>query len=240
MQIFVPIQEKTFTGVQKRLREIRRAKADGAELWLDHLDTPLVCRNDSINLRQIRGARGVEFLAVCKKPIEKGHFKGTYAQMADILIWATTWANYIDIPIRMPKNIIKKIIRSKANRYPLPATRSKIILSYHNFHSTPSSSYLLKKAHSMRALGAQIVKIACQAHSIEDTLRIIFLAKRLQKEGIHHILIAMGKYGTLGRIITPLYGGTLMFAPLTRKRSTAPGQLTVAKLHVLSLPIKGG
>ena len=69
------------------------------------------------------------------------------------------------------------------------------------------------------------------AKGIEDTIRIITLAKMLEMKKIPHILIAMGKKGALSRILTPTLGGTIMFAPLTRGKSSAPGQLTAKELR---------
>ena len=82
----------------------------------------------------------------------------------------------------------------------------------------------------MKKRGADIVKIAVMARSLEDTFTVITLAQLLQAQKIPHILIAMGKKGVLSRILTPVLGGTIMFAPLTSKKATASGQLTVNEL----------
>ena len=83
----------------------------------------------------------------------------------------------------------------------------------------------------MKKRGADIVKISVMARSLNDTVRVITLAKQLQSEKIPHILIAMGKKGALSRVLTPTLGGTIMFAPLTKSKSSAPGQLTVGELR---------
>ena len=82
----------------------------------------------------------------------------------------------------------------------------------------------------MRNKGADIVKISTMAKTLNDTIRIITLAKELQEIKIPHILIAMGKTGTLSRVLTPTLGGTIMFASLKVSRASAPGQLTVEEL----------
>ena len=86
-------------------------------------------------------------------------------------------------------------------------------------------------ARDMKKRGADIVKIAVMANILDDTFSIISLAQTLKEEGIAHILIAMGEKGILSRVITPLLGGNIMFAPLTKKGSTASGQLTVKELR---------
>jgi len=77
----------------------------------------------------------------------------------------------------------------------------------------------------MKKTGATIVKIATQAQKLQDTFTILALAQK-----IPHILIAMGKKGMLSRVLTPFLGGVMMFAPLSQKEATAPGQLTVKEL----------
>ena len=109
--------------------------------------------------------------------------------------------------------------------------KSKVIISYHNFTKTPSYPQLVKIADEIKKRGADVVKIACNASSLSDTVRIISVAKHLESLKIPHILIAMGKKGTLSRILTPTLGGEMMFATLDGKNATASGQLTVKELR---------
>lgn len=83
----------------------------------------------------------------------------------------------------------------------------------------------------MKKRGANIIKISVMAKSFADTISIIMLAKELELLKIPHILIAMGKKGALSRILTPTLGGSIMFAPLTSSKLSAPGQLTVKELR---------
>ena len=221
MLICAPIQEKTQKMALKRLSELKN-KADLAEVWLDHIK--------DLDIKELLKKAPSPVLCVCKKPSEKGLFNGNYSQMADILIKALEFgAKYVDLPIGMPKNLSKKCIQycQKSN---VKSQMSKVIISYHDFKKTPSISSLLKKARDMKKRGADIVKIAVTANSIEDTFSIIFLAQAIQSENIPHILIAMGKKGILSRVITPFLGGTIMFAPLTKNQASASGQLTVDEL----------
>ncbi|PIZ71328.1 hypothetical protein COY07_05045 [Candidatus Peregrinibacteria bacterium CG_4_10_14_0_2_um_filter_43_11] len=261
MFIVTPIQERSQKKALQRIKTLY-GKVDGAEIWLDHIedldletlfnDIKKIPSFFSPRLTRRGLKKRLQILICCKKPIEKGHFKGTYSQLASLLIRAgQLGADYIDIPFNMPKNLIKKIVqqsRAEAGYPPSPhpetcrgiyplviphtdaESHPKLIFSYHNFKKTPSLKTLLKKAESMRLMGADIVKIAVQAQSTDDALKLIFLADHLKTKNIPHCLIAMGKKGILSRIITPHLGGTFMFAPLTKNKSTAPGQLTVAEL----------
>ncbi|MBU1017467.1 type I 3-dehydroquinate dehydratase [Patescibacteria group bacterium] len=214
MLICTPVQEKTQEKALKRLQELKN-QVDLAEVWIDSvkdLDLPLLIKQAALPL-----------VVVCKKPAEKGAFKGSRADLAAQLENACKCgAEYVDIPFNMPKNMRKKVIQK--------AKKTQIIISHHDFKKTPTLSWMLKTARMMKKSGADIVKMAVMAHSLEDTFSLILLAQRLQAEKIPHILIAMGKEGILSRVITPFLGGTIMFAPLKASRATASGQLTVKEL----------
>lgn len=206
MLIAVPIQKSRQQAVLKVLKNLK-GKADMAEIWLDQIV--------DLNLETLFQNKPLPVIAVCKSPDEKGAFKGSAkAKLALLKRAAALGADYIDVPF--------------------PNTRfgrAKVIISHHDFKKTPSSKTLLQKARAMRAAGADIVKIAVTARTLGDTLRVILLAQTLQAEKIPHILIAMGRLGALSRVLTPTLGGTLMFAPLSKKDATAPGQLTVKELR---------
>jgi 3-dehydroquinate dehydratase type I len=215
MLICTPIKEKTQKTALKQLKKLKN-KVDLAEIWLDQVK--------DLDLKSLLKQAPLPFVCVCKKPAEKGAFKGTNANLAEMLQDSCKFgAKYVDIPLNMPKNLNKKIVQN--------AKKTKIIISHHDFKKTPTLKWMLKTAHEMKKRGADIVKIAVMARSLEDTFTVISLAQILQSEKIPHILIAMGKKGILTRIITPFLGGTIMFAPLKTPKATASGQLTVSELR---------
>jgi len=218
MLICNPIQEKTQRVTLKKLNALK-GKADLAEIWLDHIE--------DLDIQTLLKNKPLPVLCVCKKSAEKGRFKGSYAELAEVLSKAAQCgADYIDIPLQG-----FRIQDSGFSRLLAGSKKAEVIISHHDFKKTPPLKTLLKKAHEMSKMGADIVKIATMARSLEDTFTIIFLAQLLQAEKIPHILIAMGKKGILSRVLTPFLGGTIMFAPLTSKKATASGQLTVEELE---------
>ena len=209
-----------------------RGKADMAELWLDHIR--------DLDIGNLLKNKPLPVICVCKRPNEKGLFKGSWPDVADILLTASrNGAEYIDLPFDMPKNLNKKcvqmvkgcksaVVDQMSN---VKCQRSKVIISLHDFKNTPSVEMLVKKAMEMRKLGADIVKISVTAKTFADAVKVIILAKELEQRKIPHIVISMGKKGILSRVLTPMLGGTIMFAPLTKTKSSAPGQLTVDELR---------
>ena len=104
MKICVPIKEKRQKTVMKALKEAAK-KADFAEIWIDQVQ--------DLDLKAILSASRLPLLIVCKRPDEKGAFKGSYKALAERLIEASSLgAKYIDIPLRMPENLNKKIVQT--------------------------------------------------------------------------------------------------------------------------------
>ena len=222
MLICTPIQEKSQNVTLKKLKTLK-GKVDLAEIWLDHIQ--------DLDIKSLLKNKPIPVLCACKKPADKGRFKGTYSQMADLLSDASRYgADYIDIPLsglRKQDSGLSRLIKKKSQ---IRNQKSQIIISHHDFKKTPSLNWMLKTAHEMKKKGADIIKIATMAKSLEDTFTIISLAQLLQAQNLPHILIAMGKKGVLSRVLTPFIGGTIMFAPLIAKKASASGQLTVSEL----------
>ena len=92
MKICVPVQASTMTGAKKAMSEIK-GKADMAEIWLDHIK--------DLDIRDLLKNKPAPVICVCKKPDEKGLFKGSWSDVAGILTEAIkNGAEYIDLPIQ--------------------------------------------------------------------------------------------------------------------------------------------
>jgi 3-dehydroquinate dehydratase/shikimate dehydrogenase len=99
--------------------------------------------------------------------------------------------------------------------------KTKRIISYHNFEGVPQD---LEEIHARLAkLDADIVKVAVQAHSFEDSLRVIDLMRNAK---IPTIGIAMGDYGSMTRILGARYGAPFTYCVFNLDRRVAPGQLS--------------
>jgi len=217
MKICVPIQAKTQKEALKRLKEAAK-HAELAEIWLDQIG--------DLDLRTLLAAKPLPIVCVCKRPADKGKFKGTFAGLSDLLLSAIEYgANYIDIPMQMPEKLSKKIVQQAQKR------GVKVIISTHDFRATPDYPKLVKLAEKLQKRGADVIKIATLANDLQDTINIISLASYVKHLKMPHILIAMGQKGMLSRILTPTLGGEMMFATLGKGGKTAPGQLSVKDLR---------
>lgn len=99
-----------------------------------------------------------------------------------------------------------------------------VIVSYHNFKSTPDARTLKEVIRKGRAAGGDIIKIATLVNGPEDIKRLAgtLLGSR------DMIVIGMGAKGAATRVFFPMLGSLLTYGSVTGK--TAPGQLSVKEI----------
>jgi 3-dehydroquinate dehydratase-1 len=105
----------------------------------------------------------------------------------------------------------------------------KVIISHHNYDSTPSAERLEEIVTECFADGADIGKIAVASHSEKDTARVL----ALHDDDRPVVMLAMGEKGKISRVAGPLLGAPFTFVAATPETATAPGQLTAAQMRGL-------
>ena len=104
--------------------------------------------------------------------------------------------------------------------------QTQLIVSHHNFSAMPAD---LGRLHSdLSAKGADVVKTAGMANSVLDSLNVL---EALDESPMPAIVIAMGEYGLISRILSLRYEScVLTYASLDQDEAVAPGQLSVADM----------
>lgn len=143
----------------------------------------------------------------------------------DILMAAVeAGANYVDLELESNagfKHTVMKACRRKD---------CKVILSYHNYESTPAKMELEKIIQDCFSEGADIAKIACRVNDEADAARILSLYdKEISKEK-QLVALGMGEKGKITRLAAPLLGAPFTYACLSHSKKTAPGQLDMKTL----------
>lgn len=115
---------------------------------------------------------------------------------------------------------IRDSVMKAADRNNLP-----VILSYHNFHMTPSKETLLMIIDAMFEEGGDLAKIAVMPKTQRDVITVLEVLLEAKKPAC---AIAMGELGKHTRLIAPLYGSALTYAHAGKK--TAPGQIHISYL----------
>jgi len=131
-------------------------------------------------------------------------------------------ADFVDVEFSMPLGFREKIFNEKGN--------TKVILSRHMLHRTPSRKALSDLLRKMTATGADVIKIVTRARDPEDNLRVLQLVPMAKRLGIPIIAFCLGSQGRISRILSPLMGGFLTFASLEEGEESAEGQITAGHM----------
>jgi 3-dehydroquinate dehydratase I len=105
----------------------------------------------------------------------------------------------------------------------------KLVLSFHDFQSTPAVDVLNARFAQAESLGADIAKIAVMPRDMEDVLSL--LAATLQssrKLGIPVVSMSMGAQGAITRLCGWTFGSAMTFG--VGESSSAPGQMPIEDL----------
>jgi 3-dehydroquinate dehydratase I len=100
-----------------------------------------------------------------------------------------------------------------------------VIVSEHDFKKTPDVEHLRAMVDKAETLGADIVKIATMAKNQHDVARLMTFASACTG---NIVAFAMGEYGTISRVLAPVFGSLFTYGYVTRRM--APGQLSVETL----------
>ena len=132
-------------------------------------------------------------------------------------------ATYIDIEYES-ESAYRQTLIDLAKQY-----RCKVIISYHNFESTPDIGTLNQIIRHSEVMGADLVKLAVTANSMADCAVIM----SLYGQHNHLIAFAMGEAGKITRVAAPFLGAEFTFASVDEAHLTAPGQLTASQIEVI-------
>lgn len=207
----LPIHAPSMALLEQRLRT-ESGDADVIEIRLD-------CIRD-LRLAEIffeKDPIKKPFLFVNKAPCEEERVK-----MLEEMI--ERGAQYVDVAICTDPRLIKRLVKRKGKQ-------TKLILSYHNFKGTPALATLKRLVRKAKKQGADLVKIATFVKKPGENVILFELTTWAKDEKILIITIGMGEEGRLSRIVCPLLGSRMYFAPLKKGDETAPGQLTKEELE---------
>lgn len=166
-------------------------------------------------------------LIYTNRPVwEGGAFKGSEEERLQLLLDAVQQKPaFIDLELKAQPHLRLRLLDA------LQGTKTRLILSHHNFAFTPDSASLSEILRQQVESGAHIGKIVTMAHNHLDVLRVLRLQEDASRHDFPLIAFCMGEAGRLSRIITLLLGGFMTYAALDKEHATAPGQLTIRELR---------
>ena len=202
--ICIPV---TACTTQEAINELKEASkhADVVELRIDYIKSP--------DLNALLKVKKKPVIVTNRPKHQGGLFAGDEESRISLLKKAVELnADYIDLEY----DCVDKI---------KDLGDTKLIVSYHNFDETPKN---VKQIHkNLTKSNAHIVKLVTFANDITDNFYIFDL---LNETDYPTIAFCMGELGQISRILSPKFGGKLVFASLTSGKESAPGQLTIDDL----------
>jgi 3-dehydroquinate dehydratase type I len=213
-KLCIPIVEKTVEKALVAIKETNRL-ADLIELRVDYLKR--------VNLAPLLENRRKPFIVTNRREEEGGKYRGEERKRLSVLQEAIDLGgDYIDVELATERSFLRSLIRNKGG--------TQVILSFHDFHRTPSLKELEQLFDQMIRLGADVIKIVPFARSWEDNLSILSLIPFAKERRQKIVAFCMGEKGKISRIFSPFLGAAWTYASLNKSRASAPGQLTAREL----------
>ncbi len=219
-RICATVAVPSFDRLEQTARAAVSQGADLIELRLDYLPRLPVAEE----LKWCRDL-GVPVIGTIRKGSEGGNYKGAEAERLRCLERVACLLHYVDMEFESATH--ERIGWLKENG-------SKVIVSYHDFRSTPRDDRLLSIVCRTRALGADVCKIATLVQGPQDVLRMLLIPTIVSPS----VVVTMGRKGVLGRILAPLFGSEFTYAHPDGLPPVAPGMLSVQTMRRAYLDIE--
>lgn len=162
-----------------------------------------------------------KILATCRHQRNQGAFTGSIErQLAILRDAAIAGSTSLDIEIESAEQAEPA----------LPSLRESaaIIVSYHDFESTPPLARILRR---LERIPADAYKIAVTARKPADNVRVVQFARERRKVPL--IAFAMAEIGAVTRILAPALGCAFTYAAPRENSGTAPGQIAASAMRSL-------
>jgi 3-dehydroquinate dehydratase/shikimate dehydrogenase len=189
------------------------------EFRLDCLSDPAQGVEAMRHLRQ--SYPDVFVVATCRAKQQRGGFGGSIERQLKILGEAAqAGATALDIEIEVAEQAKRPVAELRR--------LAPVIVSYHNFESTPALPPILRR---LQRVAADAYKIATTARKPSDNLRLMQFARRAGR--IPLIAIAMSEIGAASRILACCWGSLYTYAAPQGATGTAPGQFPAQAMRSL-------
>ncbi len=166
-----------------------------------------------------REKTGIPIILTIRSKEEGGGKKITDEVKLNIFRDNISLVNAVDIELCSP--ILADVVRlAKRNK-------KTIIVSYHNFKSTPDKQFLKRILIDAKKAGANIVKIAAFAKNLGDVIKLAEFT--LENKSKNLITISLGNTGRASRFLFPMIGSLITYSYIVKP--SGPGQIPLKKLR---------
>jgi 3-dehydroquinate dehydratase/shikimate dehydrogenase len=160
-------------------------------------------------------------LATCRRQPNHGGFSGSIEQQVAILADAgKIGSSALDLEIESAEQAKPALASLRES--------AALIVSYHNFESTPALAGILRR---LQRVPADAYKAVFTARKPSDNLRLIEFAREHQDPPL--IAFTMSEIGLATRVLAPSLGCPFTYAAPRNNAGTAPGQIAANVMHSL-------
>jgi len=206
----------TATTTAKLVDVILKSERKGADL----IEVRMDYLQEAPDVAYVRKLTSLPLIATNRPEKEGGLFKDIEEKRVSTLFAAALEEfEYIDLELATPtiKDLTGKLKEE---------SKTKLIISHHDFQSTPSLARFNKIFTEEISIGADVCKVIATANALEDNLTCLhFTAQASKIKDI--ICFCMGKKGIPSRLFSPLLGGYMTYASVEKGKEAASGQLTI-------------
>lgn len=220
VQICVPITSHTKQDIIRDMKEAYQSVANLIEWRVDFFNGVKEIEQVIEILKEIRSILKDKVLIFTYRSSQEGGAcdleTSEYLLLLKTAILSKT-IDIVDVELLLGDTIINSIV-SHAH-----ISNVKVLISNHDFDSTPRFDVIENRINLMYKKGADIAKVAYTPKSKEDVDSLYEVSKSLDKEK-PYVLISMGELGKVTRVEADKLGSCITFACLSNQAS-APGQI---------------
>lgn len=221
VRICVPIPASSVPDAFNMLGRAENAGADLIEVRLDYagLDASGIIKMS----RDIAKQCSTPLIATNRQIGQGGRCRLSEGERIKTLIEAAK-AGFTYVDLDMTTRNLSDVVKAVRD------LGAKVIISFHDFNFTPPISETERIVGEQIEAGADICKIVTMASSISDSINCLLFTHKMSGS-MKIVCFAMGEYGLLSRILSPLFGAPFTYASLESGFETAPGQISIGDLR---------
>ena len=210
----VSIAESSPNKIKIKLKTALK-KSDYVEVRLDFLKKEQVPKVLEIIKKDLN-----KIVCTLRPKTEGGRFEGNEKERISIIKLISEYNPYL---LDIEYNTLKK--NKELVKY-LKSTKTKLLVSWHDFKKTPKNTELQNKIKQMSKFSCN-VKIVSTAKSTDDSTRMLGLNSKKGKNNL--ISFAMGDAGKISRILCLYLGSPYTYVSLGK--AVAPGQFSIDEVN---------
>ncbi len=227
-KVCLPLVGSSNEEILKQLESFHNFQYDLLELRIDFYKDVLDYKKVLELLKMLHQKTDKPLLFTYRSLREGGQVQLSDEQYTTLIdtVCQSGCVDMVDIELDSGNALVYKLVDIIHN------SNKKVIMSHHNFESTPSVADMIDTLEHMEVLNADILKLAVMPQSNKDVISLINMTIEMShKLSRPLVTMSMGEIGTISRIAGELTGSAITFA--SGGKASAPGQIEVTDMNVI-------